>query len=56
MKNISTGFDLCILGLGIAAWPVIDRLAPSANDSAVTATASAVSTAAAGQTAPTIVR
>ncbi len=37
MKNISTGLGLCVLGLGIAAWPVLDRLAPSANASAVTA-------------------
>ncbi len=55
MKNISTGFGLCVLGLGIAAWPVLDRLAPSANASAVTTAASAVSTATTGQTAPTIV-
>lgn len=55
MKNISTGFGLCALGLGIAAWPVLDRLAPSANACAVTAAASAVSTAATAQTGPTIV-
>ena len=54
MKNISTGFGLCVLGLGIAAWPVLDRLMPTANASAVTA-AAAVSTAAKGQTTPTIV-
>ena len=55
MKNVSTGFGLCVLGLGIAAWPVLDRLAPSANASAVTAAAAAVSTSASGQTGPTIV-
>ena len=55
MKNISTGFGLCVLGLGIAAWPVLDRLAPTANASAVTSAASAVSTAATAQTGPTIV-
>jgi hypothetical protein len=55
MKNISTGFGLCVLGLGIAAWPVLDRLAPSANASAVTAAAAAVSTVATAQTGPTIV-
>ena len=55
MKNISTGFGLCVLGLGIAAWPVLDRLAPSANASAVTAAAAAVSTAATAQGEPTIV-
>jgi hypothetical protein len=55
MKNTSTGFGLCVLGLGISAWPVLDRLAPSANASAVTAAASAVSTAATAQPGPTIV-
>ena len=55
MNNISTGFGLCVLGLGIAAWPILDRLAPSANASAVTAAASAVSAAATAQTTPTIV-
>jgi hypothetical protein len=55
MKNTSTGFGLCVLGLGIAAWPVLDRLAPSANASAVTSAASAVSTAATAQPTPTIV-
>jgi hypothetical protein len=55
MKNISTGFGLCVLGLGIAAWPVLDRLAPTANASAVSAAASAVSTIATAQTGPTIV-
>jgi hypothetical protein len=54
MKNISTGFGLCVLGLGIAAWPVLDRIMPTANASAVTA-AAAVSTAATGQAGPTIV-
>ena len=54
MKNISTGFGLCVLGLGIAAWPVLDRIMPTANASAVTA-AAAVTTAATGQTGPTIV-
>lgn len=54
MKNISTGFGLCVLGLGIAAWPVLDRLMPTASASAITA-AAAVTTAATGQTTPTIV-
>jgi hypothetical protein len=54
LKNISTGFGLCFLGLGIAAWPVLNRLMPTANASAVTA-AAAVTTAATGQSAPTIV-
>jgi len=56
MRNISTGFGLCVLGLGIAAWPVLDRLAPSASTSAVAAAAAALSTAATAQTGPTIVR
>jgi hypothetical protein len=55
MRNISTGFGLCVLGLDIAAWPVLDRLAPTANASAVSAAALAVSTAATAQTGPTIV-
>jgi hypothetical protein len=55
MKNISTGFGLCVLGLGIAAWPVLDRIMPTANASAVTAAAAAVSTAATAQAGPTIV-
>ena len=54
MKNISTGFGLCVLGFGIAAWPVLDRIMPTANASAVTA-AAAVTTAATGQATPTIV-
>jgi hypothetical protein len=55
MKNISTGFGLCALGLGVAAWPVLDRLMPTANASAVTTAAAAVRTAAIGQATPTIV-
>ena len=27
MKNISTGFGLCVLGLGIAFHPILDRIA-----------------------------
>ena len=58
MKNISTGLGLCVLGLGIAAWPVLDRLAPHANASAVTAAAAAAASIAAtaqDPPAPTIV-
>lgn len=55
MKNISTGFGLCVAAAAALAYPFVSSLAPSANASAVTAAASAVSTAAAGQTAPTIV-
>jgi hypothetical protein len=55
MKNISTGFGLCVAAAAALAYPFVSSLAPSANASAVTAAASAVSTAAAGQTGPTIV-
>jgi hypothetical protein len=50
MKDISTGFGLCALGLGIAAWPVLDRLAPSAHASEAMTTASALRTTATKQT------
>jgi hypothetical protein len=46
MKNISTGFGLCVLGLGIAAWPVLDRLMPQANAVGVGSVAPAVAAAA----------
>jgi hypothetical protein len=56
MKNVSTGFGLCVLGLGIAAWPVLDRLMPQANAVGIGTTAvSAVAAAATAQGAPTIV-
>jgi hypothetical protein len=57
MKNISTGFGLCVLGLGIAAWPVLDRIVPTANASGVTTAASALPAAAIAQDppAPTVV-
>jgi hypothetical protein len=55
MKNISTGFGLALLAGAILAYPFVSSLAPSANASAVTAAASAVSTAVTGQTGPTIV-
>jgi hypothetical protein len=55
MKNISTGFGLCVAAAAALAYPFVNSLAPSANASAVTAAASAVSTAASGQTGPTIV-
>ena len=54
MKNISTGFGLCVAAVAALAYPFVSSLAPSANASAVTA-AAAVSTAATGQTGPTIV-
>jgi hypothetical protein len=55
MKNISTGFGLCVAAAAALAYPFVSSLAPSANASAVTAAASAVSTAATAQTGPTIV-
>jgi len=55
MKNISTGFGLCVAAAAALAYPFVSSLAPSANASAVTAAAAAVSTAATAQTGPTIV-
>jgi hypothetical protein len=57
MKNVSTGFGLCIVGLGIAAWPVLDRLMPQANAVGVGSVAPAFAAAALAQDppAPTIV-
>jgi hypothetical protein len=57
MTNISTGFGLCILGLGIAAWPVLERFMPRANAVGVGSIAPAVATAAIAQggPAPTVV-
>jgi hypothetical protein len=55
MKNISTGFGLCVAAAAGLAYPFVSSLAPSANASAVTAAATAVSTAATAQTGPTIV-
>jgi len=56
MKNVSTGFGLCVLGLGIAAWPVLDRLMPQANAVGIGTTAvTAVAAAATAQTGPTVV-
>ena len=54
MKNISTGFGLCVAAVAALACPFVSSLVPSANASAVTA-AAAVSAAAAAQTGPTIV-
>jgi hypothetical protein len=57
VKNVSSGFGLCIVGLGIAAWPVLDRLMPQANAVGVGSVAPAVAAAALAQDppAPTIV-
>ena len=54
MKNISTGFGLCVAAAAALAYPFVSSLAPSANASAVTA-AAVVSTAATAQAGPTIV-
>jgi hypothetical protein len=55
MKNISTGFGLCVAAAAALAYPFVSSLVPSANASAVAAAASAVSTAATAQAGPTIV-
>jgi hypothetical protein len=55
MKNISTGFGLCVAAAAALAYPFVSNFASTANASAVTAAASAVSTAATAQTGPTIV-
>jgi hypothetical protein len=53
MKNVSTGFGLCIVGLGIAAWPVLDRLMPQANAVGIGSVVPAVAAAATAQDPPT---
>ena len=55
MKNISTGFGLCVAAVAALAYPFVSSLAPNANASAVTAAVAAVSTSATAQTGPTIV-
>jgi hypothetical protein len=55
MKNLSTGTGLALLAGAILAWPILVRVAPSANASAVTAAATAVNSAAPGQATPAIV-
>jgi hypothetical protein len=55
MKNISTGFGLCVAATAALAYPFVSNLAPSANASAVTAAASSISNAATAQAGPTIV-
>jgi hypothetical protein len=54
MKNISTGTGLLALGLGIAAFPVINRLATPAMAVPPSAAVSAVTGAAAAQATPTV--
>jgi hypothetical protein len=55
MKNTSTGFGLALLAGAIVTHTLVSNFASTANASAVTSAASAVSTAVAGQTGPTIV-
>ena len=55
MKNISTGFGLCVAAAAALAYPFVSSLAPSANASAVTAAMSAVGNAATEQAGPTVV-
>ena len=55
MNNISTGFGLCVLGLGVALWPVMDRFAPSATDVHAGVPIAVISAAVMGQAGPTIV-
>jgi hypothetical protein len=54
MKSVTTGFGLCVLGVGIAAYPVLDRLVPRA-DAGVPRAVGAMAAAATAQAAPTIV-
>jgi hypothetical protein len=54
MKNVTTGLGLCVLGVGIASYPVLDHLVPRA-DAGAPRGAGAVVVAAAAQAEPTIV-
>ncbi len=54
MKNISTGTGLCVLGLCVVAYPIVDRLAPDRTAHAG-APLAAVAKAVVGQAEPTIV-
>ena len=55
MKNLSTGTGLALLAGVALAYPFVSSFAPNANASTVTAAAAVVTTAATGQTTPTIV-
>ena len=55
MNNISTGFGLCVLGLGVALWPIMDRFAPSAREAHAGVPANTIASAVMGQAGPTIV-
>lgn len=54
MKNVTTGLGLCVLGVGIAAYPVLDRLVPRA-DAGAPRGGGAIIAAATGQVEPTVV-
>jgi hypothetical protein len=56
MKNVSTGFGLCVAATAALAYPFVSSLAPNANAVGIGPTAvSAVAAAATAQGAPTIV-
>ena len=55
MKNISTGFGLCAIAAAVALYPVLDRFAPIAKEAHAGVPVSAITSAALGQSAPTIV-
>ena len=55
MNNISTGFGLCVLGLGVALWPIMDRFAPSTGEVHAGVPIAAIPAVMMGQSAPTIV-
>jgi hypothetical protein len=54
MKNVTTGLGLCVLGVGIASYPVLDHLVPRA-DAGAPHEAGAIVAVAAAQVEPTIV-
>lgn len=54
MKNVTTGLGLCVLGVGIASYPVLDHLVPRA-DAGAPRGAAAIVAAATAQVEPTIV-
>lgn len=53
MKNISTGFGLCMIAAAVVVYPALDRLLPAGSTSKAFAAAPAMP--AAGQVEPTIV-
>jgi len=55
MKNISTGTGLCVLGLCLAAYPIIDRVMPRAEAGATHVAAAVAAATAQVPPEPTIV-